>query len=77
MQKIGLDLNKELDRTYSLSQYDVNITSKIFGYKSAQDFYEKVSCTQKLLQAKIPTLILMARDDPIIGDKTIDEDLPQ
>ena len=48
----------------------------MFGFESALDFYQKASCTNKLLHAKIPTFILMARDDPVIGEGAIEEILP-
>lgn len=50
------------------------MTSKAFGYGDIKTYYDKASCVHWIPNIKTPTFFLMAKDDPIIGEKAIDMD---
>ena len=68
----GIDINVILRESRHLIDIDTHLTSKTFGYGNIQNYYDKASCVHRLPEIKTPTFILMARDDPIIGEKAID-----
>ena len=67
----GIDLQKTLRRTRHLIDIDTHMTSKAFGYGDLKTYYDKASCIHRIPSIKTPTFFLMARDDPIIGEKAI------
>lgn len=62
---------KKLEKCHSFWQFDDNITAPINGFKSAIDYYRQASCAKFLPRIKIPTLILHAKDDPIMSPEII------
>jgi len=50
-----------------LKQFDDQVTAPLAGYKDAEDYWYKASCIRELDQIIIPTLIINAADDPILG----------
>lgn len=59
---------KEGLKANSIEEFDNLFTSAVYGYKDAVDYYNHVSANKVLKYIKIPTLILMAKDDPIMSD---------
>lgn len=49
-------------------EFDSHYTAKIFGFKDADDFYNKVQCLPHIKNIKVPTLILNAMNDPMLTD---------
>jgi hypothetical protein len=49
-----------------LMQWDEQLTAPIWGFDSATDYYEKCSAGPLLGQVQVPTLMLWAKDDPIV-----------
>jgi len=47
--------------------FDAAVTAPIFGFKSAQDYWEKNSCKPFLKHIKIPTLLINALDDSFLS----------
>eukprot|EP00347_Sterkiella_histriomuscorum_P008429 403345128 len=55
----------------SLTDYDHHLTSKVFGYETLENYCDKASSVHRIPKISVPTFILMAKDDPIVGEKTI------
>lgn len=58
-----------LDQIKTFFDYDDKYIAKIHGYKGALDYWEKCSCINKLENIKIPSLIVNAKDDSILGEE--------
>jgi uncharacterized protein len=50
----------------SLRQFDETYTSQAAGFLDAEDYYTRCSARHHLSKIAIPTVILMAKDDPFI-----------
>lgn len=50
----------------SIREFDDRITAPHFGYRDADDYYFRASAARVLERICIPTLILVAQDDPMI-----------
>lgn len=50
-----------------LRDFDDAFTSKLFGFNCASEYYRHASPDQRLLNVRVPTLILSSEDDPIVG----------
>ncbi|BDU69460.1 alpha/beta hydrolase [Geothrix oryzae] len=50
----------------SLRQFDDAYTTKAAGFRDADDYYDQCSARSHLSKITIPTVILMAKDDPFI-----------
>ena len=61
-----LDL-KFLKNVKNLSDFDEYFTSKINGFKDANDYYLKASSRQFIPNISKPTLLLNAKDDPFLS----------
>jgi predicted alpha/beta-fold hydrolase len=59
-------LDLAIDQIDCLYQFDQQITAPLNGFDSADDYYQRCSCIGYLKQIQIPTLILHARDDPLM-----------
>lgn len=57
----------------SIYDYDTKITAPCWGYKSAEDYFEKCSSKRFLEHIRIPFDILLAKDDPFVDYQLIDE----
>ena len=55
--------------------YDDVYTSKLFGFKDANDYYNKTSPECKMHLITVPTLFINSWDDPIMGTSFYDPDL--
>lgn len=51
----------------NLRVFDDQVTAPFAGFKDAEDYWCKSSCIRVLANISIPTLILNAADDPILG----------
>lgn len=61
----------DLSHISSFWQYDDQVVAKLYGFKSAADYYEKSSAKQYLKQIQIPLLIIHAADDPFMTAEVI------
>ncbi|WP_026951722.1 YheT family hydrolase [Algoriphagus mannitolivorans] len=61
---IDLDL---LRRVQDFDEFDTHFTAKIHGFKNAEDFYSGVSPDNWMKDIQIPTLIINAKNDPLLG----------
>ncbi len=57
----------DLKSIRNLKQFDDQITAPLAGYKDAEDYWYQASCIRDLTNITVPTLILNAADDPILG----------
>lgn len=58
-----IDPNKKIN---TLDEFNNTYTCQFFNFKDAEDYYRKTSCIHYLKNIKTPTLILQARNDPMI-----------
>ncbi|KAJ1866092.1 hypothetical protein LPJ57_006024 [Coemansia sp. RSA 486] len=70
---VALDTNA-IESIKSIRQFDELITSQVFGYKDATDYYTKNSCAQFMPGIRIPFLAITALDDPVCPERFIPRD---
>ncbi|MEN2282200.1 alpha/beta fold hydrolase [Algoriphagus sp. SE2] len=58
---------KLLEKVKDFDEFDTLFTAKLHGFKDASDFYQTVSADNWMRQISIPTLILNAKNDPLLG----------
>ena len=59
------DLSR-LDRVRTVRQFDDAITAPHCGYRDAVDYYHRASAGRVVGRIAVPTLILTAKDDPVV-----------
>ena len=64
-----------MDQVQSLRDFDEYFTSRIHGFQGAEDYYAKCSAVNFLSGIKIPTLILNAKNDPLLRKESLFPDL--
>ena len=62
--------------TMSLRQFDETYTAKAGGFLNADDYYAHCSARHHLAKITVPTVLLMAQDDPFIPWRHAVEELP-
>ena len=50
----------------TLWELDDRITAPLSGFSGAEEYYDRSSCRALLSKIRIPTLVIAARDDPIV-----------
>jgi len=60
-------LTKDYSSIKTLGDFDDAFTAPLNGFKNAMDYWEKCSSKRYIGGTAIPTLILNAKDDPILG----------
>lgn len=55
----------------SLAGFDQQLTAPLHGFKSADDYYSRSSCSPHLARITIPTLLIHASDDPFMDSHGI------
>jgi predicted alpha/beta-fold hydrolase len=63
-----LDLDR-LPQVRDFDDFDTHYTAKLHGFKDATDFYEQASPHTRIQNIGIPTLILNAKNDPLLGEE--------
>lgn len=63
-EKIDVEAIK---KSKNIADFDAAFTSRFFGFKGLDDYYTKASSIKDIINIKIPTYILMPKDDPIMG----------
>lgn len=61
----------ELNRLTSFRLFDEHVTSKLHGFKDADDYYQQCSAAGFSRLIQTPTLILHSKDDPFMNHKVI------
>jgi predicted alpha/beta-fold hydrolase len=71
MQKyIGID-EEEVKQLKTIREFDDAYIAPVFGFNSAQEYYEQSSARQYLKEIQTKTLILHAKDDPFMTEEVI------
>lgn len=55
-----------LDKISSVYEFDDKLTAQFFGFGSADNYYETQSAKNFLASIRVPTLIVQAKDDPLV-----------
>ncbi|MGD0302986.1 MAG: alpha/beta fold hydrolase [Bryobacteraceae bacterium] len=55
-----------LDRVRSVYEFDDKFTARAFGFGTADNYYATQSANQFLDRIQVPTLLVQAKDDPLI-----------
>lgn len=63
--------NPESFKLQKLRDFDDAFTSKLFGFNCALEYYRHASPDQRLLNVRVPTIIVSSKDDPIVGSKAL------
>lgn len=66
---------RRLDSVRSLYEFDDLFTAPIHGFRNAEDYYAKCSSRFFLDSINIPTLVVNAKNDPMLTAITLDSDL--
>ncbi|MEQ1884670.1 MAG: alpha/beta fold hydrolase [Bryobacteraceae bacterium] len=61
-----------LPKVKTIRDFDEHYTSRIFGFGSAENYYRTQSSNQFLQHIRIPTLVVQAKNDPMIPFKIYD-----
>ena len=56
-----------LSKVNDFDTFDTHFTAKLHGFKDANDFYHSVSADNWMHQIQVPTLIINALNDPLLG----------
>ena len=62
----GADALKVSGPTRSILEFDRRITAPLNGYASVEAYYASASAGQDLHRLEVPTVVLLAEDDPIV-----------
>lgn len=66
-QKVKLNL-PPLDHLHTLYEFDERVTAPLHGFLSAEDYYSQASCRPYLCKITTPTLVVHAKDDPLMTE---------
>lgn len=58
-------------RVRTVRQFDDVITAPNFGYRDAREYYESASAKRVLKNLQVPTLLIIAKDDPFVPYSSI------
>lgn len=61
--------NLEVDKIKTLKEFDDLVTAPIHGFENAKEYYTKSSSKPLLNKIVVPSYLLSAKDDPILGDE--------
>jgi predicted alpha/beta-fold hydrolase len=61
-----------LSRVRSVREFDDVITARFCGFRDADDYYARSSALPLLGNIRVPTLLLVAQDDPMIPFRSFD-----
>lgn len=62
-----------LRKIRTLCDFDDQVTAPLHGFADGADYYAKSSSRQYLQRIKVPTLLLQAKDDPLVGNNSLPE----
>lgn len=61
-----------LSRVHTVRQFDDAVVAPVFGYRDAEDYYQRASALNTIAQISVPTLIIAAQDDTFVPFRTFD-----
>jgi len=56
---------KKVAAARSIREFDEVVTAPLFGFSSAEDYYQRCSTGRQLKDVRVPTLLISSEDDPI------------
>jgi predicted alpha/beta-fold hydrolase len=59
----------------TIREFDNRITAPVHGFADAEDYWARASALPHLAQIQISSLLLSAKDDPLLGEATFPEDI--
>jgi predicted alpha/beta-fold hydrolase len=65
----GIFCSERIEQIKSFFQFDEHVTAPLHGYTSAQDYYSSCSGKGFIPAIAIPTLVVNAKDDPMLGEE--------
>ena len=57
----------KLRKAKTFFEFDEHYTGPVHGFKGAKDYWRRCSCRQFIPRIRIPTLLINARDDPLLS----------
>src|SRR5439155_15161067 len=60
---------EHLPKVRSIIDFDDYYTARLFGFGTAANYFRTQSCAQFLERIQIPTLMITAKDDPLVPFK--------
>ena len=60
--------NEAIENAKTFKDFDNTVTAPLFGYKNAEDYWEKNSSKQFIPEISIPTLLINALDDSFLSE---------
>lgn len=70
---LGLKSSKGNRKPHRLRQFDQELTAPACGFANADEYYTRASSRPLLKEIEVPTLILVADDDPIVPIHSFNE----
>ncbi len=67
----GMVDEKAVKTALSMREFDDAVTAPLSGFRNAIDYYYKCSCKRELKGIRVPTLVINAINDPIVGNKCL------
>lgn len=68
LQDAGIN-TKKLLQVKRIRDFDQHGTAPLYGFESAEDYYFQTSSKRYFHKIQIPTLLIQAKDDPVLGPK--------
>lgn len=62
----------KLPRSLTIYEFDQTYTAPQYGFRNAQDYYNKCSAAPLVVDIDVPCKVLFAEDDPIVASTTLD-----
>jgi hypothetical protein len=69
--RITSPLDLDVNRIRDFFDFDDRVTAPLHGFAGADDYYAKCSCRPFLRNINTPTLIIHAKDDPFMFERTV------
>jgi predicted alpha/beta-fold hydrolase len=63
---------QHLPRVKSIVDFDDHYTAKLFGFGTAENYFRTQSSNQFLERIRVPTLLITAKDDPLVPFRVYD-----
>lgn len=61
------EISRDYGHVKTLKDFDDTFTAPLNGFRNARDYWTKCSCGRFITETAVPTLIINAKDDPILG----------
>ena len=62
----GIFREEVMQRARTLREFDNEVTAPLHGYRDTDDYWTRASAKPGLIDVKVPTLVLNARNDPFL-----------